>query len=111
MTVSLRVATIAVAAAALTLVSVPAFAQIDLSGGWQSLEHEDWIERAPGCDPVDYPRRGVRDAGRARARIRPRRLHGTCAERRGTREGTVVHVRATRDAGAPVSLLHTAVRG
>jgi hypothetical protein len=67
MTTSIRVAKIALAVAAMLFVTVPAFAQVDLSGGWQSLEHEDWIERAPGSDPVDYTGLALSDAGRAKA--------------------------------------------
>ena len=33
---------------AATLVSVPAFAQVDLSGNWVARQHEDWQERGPG---------------------------------------------------------------
>ena len=58
---------IAGAALVLALVSVPASAQVDLNGGWQSLQHEDWVERAPGSDPVDYTGIALTDAGRARA--------------------------------------------
>jgi hypothetical protein len=58
---------IAGAALVLALVSVPASAQVDLNGGWQSLQHEDWVERSPGSDPVDYTGLALSDAGRARA--------------------------------------------
>jgi len=44
-----------------------ASAQADLNGGWQALEHEDWIERGPGPDPVDYLGLAFNDAGRAKA--------------------------------------------
>src|SRR5437762_6271467 len=67
MTHSLRVSTIASVALALAFVAAPACAQVDLNGGWQSLEHEDWIERAPGSDPVDYTGLALSDAGRAKA--------------------------------------------
>src|SRR5947207_10672412 len=56
-----------IAAAALLIVSSPAHAQVDLNGGWQALQHEDWVERAPGSDPVDYTGLALTDAGRARA--------------------------------------------
>jgi hypothetical protein len=49
------------------LVTVPAFAQIDLTGTWQSRQHEDWIERGPGPDPVDYLGLPLNDEGRAKA--------------------------------------------
>ena len=45
----------------------PAFAQVDLNGGWTSRQYEDWIERAPGPDPVDYLGLPLNDAGRAEA--------------------------------------------
>ena len=51
----------------LALMSAPAFAQVDLNGGWQALQHEDWVERGPGSDPVDYTGLALTDAGRARA--------------------------------------------
>ncbi len=38
----------------LTLMSVPAFAEIDLSGNWATREHQDWQERGPGPEVVDY---------------------------------------------------------
>jgi hypothetical protein len=58
---------IACAVVACALGSSPAFAQVDLNGGWQSLQHEDWVERGPGSDPVDYTGLALTDAGRARA--------------------------------------------
>ncbi len=58
---------IASAALMLLLVRTPALAQVDLNGGWQSLEHEDWIERAPGPSPVDYTGLALSEAGRAKA--------------------------------------------
>jgi hypothetical protein len=43
------VRTIATSAAILlTVMAGSATAQFDLNGGWQALEHEDWIERGPG---------------------------------------------------------------
>ncbi|MEQ1575600.1 MAG: hypothetical protein ABL993_15270 [Vicinamibacterales bacterium] len=67
MTRFLRVSIIASAVLICTLVCAPAFAQVDLNGGWQALEHEDWIERAPGSDPVDYTGLALSDAGRAKS--------------------------------------------
>ncbi len=67
MTHFIRVSIIASVAFVLALASAPAFAQVDLNGGWVSLEHEDWIERAPGSDPVDYTGLALSDAGRAKA--------------------------------------------
>jgi len=52
---------------AATLVSVPAFAQIDLSGNWVSRQHEDWEERGPGPEIVDYLGLPLNDEGRSRA--------------------------------------------
>jgi hypothetical protein len=38
----------------LLLIGVPAFAQIDFSGEWQDLYHEDQMERIPGPSVGDY---------------------------------------------------------
>ncbi len=57
---------VAIAGLLMALMSVPAFAQVDLNGGWQALEHEDWIERGPGPDPVDYLGLPLSEAGRAK---------------------------------------------
>ncbi len=62
-----RIAIVISAAALLLLTRMPASAQVDLNGGWQSLEHEDWIERGPGSDPVDYTGLALTDAGREKA--------------------------------------------
>ena len=51
----------------LLLVSVPAFAQIDLTGSWASRMYEDWMERGPGRDIVDYTGLPLTDEGRAKA--------------------------------------------
>ena len=51
----------------LIVTSAPALAQADLNGGWRSLEFEDWIERGPGPDPVDYLGLPLSEAGRAKA--------------------------------------------
>jgi len=45
----------------------PVSAQVDLSGSWASRLHEDWIERRPGPDPVDYMGIPLSDEGRVRA--------------------------------------------
>jgi hypothetical protein len=47
--------------------SVPAFAQIDLSGSWQYRQHEDWQDRAPGPDAVDFTGLPLNEDGKARA--------------------------------------------
>jgi hypothetical protein len=53
--------------ALMLLVATPAFAQVDLNGGWTNIGTEDWIERWPGHDPVDYTGLPLSDAGRAEA--------------------------------------------
>ena len=52
---------------AAVLVSVPAFAQFDLTGKWASRSSQDAMERGPGPDPVDYLGLPLNDEGRARA--------------------------------------------
>jgi hypothetical protein len=52
---------------AATLVSVPAFAQIDLAGHWVPRQHEDRQERGPGPEAVDYSGIPLNAEGRARA--------------------------------------------
>ena len=54
-------------AAAVWLVSAPAFAQFDLTGSWASRLHEDYIERGPGADLGDYTGLPLTDEARARA--------------------------------------------
>lgn len=49
------------------LVSVPASAQVDLTGKWASRSGQDAMERGPGPDPVDYLGLPLNDEGRARA--------------------------------------------
>src|SRR5213593_2646702 len=49
------------------LVGVPAFAQIDLAGHWAARPHEDWEERGPGPEIVDYLGLPINDDARARA--------------------------------------------
>jgi len=53
--------------AILTMASVPAFSQIDLSGSWQAINHEDSLERGGGPYAVDYAGIPFNDNGRARA--------------------------------------------
>lgn len=60
----IRVATLA---CALALVSSPALAQIDLTGSWGPRMHEDWMERGPGRDIVDYTGLPLNDEARAKA--------------------------------------------
>ena len=45
----------------------PAFAQVDFSGQWAPLYHEDTIERIPGPELGDYTGLPVNDAARLRA--------------------------------------------
>jgi hypothetical protein len=44
----------------------PASAQIDLSGIWAPIMHEDQVERAPGPEIGDYLGLPINDAGRLR---------------------------------------------
>ena len=46
--------------------SRPAFAQIDLSGTWSPIFHEDQVERIPGPDVGDYAGLPINDAERLR---------------------------------------------
>src|SRR4029079_1857707 len=52
---------------AMLLISVPARAQIDLSGNWAVRLHEDHQDRADGPEPVDYLGLPLNQEGRARA--------------------------------------------
>src|SRR5438874_113571 len=49
------------------LVSVPAFGQVDFSGSWAPLYHEDSPERLPGPELGDYTELPINDAARMRA--------------------------------------------
>jgi hypothetical protein len=62
-----RVGLIVLVAAASFAVTVPASAQMDLSGIWAPIMHEDSIERAAGPDLGDFLGLPINDAGRARA--------------------------------------------
>jgi hypothetical protein len=48
-------------------VSTPASAQADLVGNWIGRLHEDWQDRSPGPDVVDYLGMPLNDEGRAKA--------------------------------------------
>src|SRR4026209_2492518 len=48
-------------------VSVPALAQIDLAGHWAVRQHEDWEERGPGPEVVDYLGLPINDEARSRS--------------------------------------------
>ncbi len=51
----------------LSAVSSPAFAQVDLTGMWAPIFHEDQVERIPGPDVGDYAGLPINDAMRLRA--------------------------------------------
>src|SRR5258708_31330525 len=53
--------------AALALLSIPSFAQVDLTGVWASRGHMDWLERGRGPDLVDYSGIPINDAARVKA--------------------------------------------
>jgi hypothetical protein len=48
-------------------IALPATAQVDLAGNWAIRQHEDWQERAPGPDVVDYLGLPINNEARARA--------------------------------------------
>jgi hypothetical protein len=52
---------------ALLAASIPALAEIDLSGSWAARAHEDAMDRGPGPYAVDYLGLPLNDAGRAKA--------------------------------------------
>jgi hypothetical protein len=52
---------------ALTIVSVPAFAQVELSGSYSIRMYEDYIERGPGSYLGDFTGMPMSDEGRAKA--------------------------------------------
>jgi hypothetical protein len=64
---SLRLGLIALAVIASSAVATPAFAQMDLSGIWAPIMHEDSVERAAGPDLGDFLGLPINEAGRARA--------------------------------------------
>jgi hypothetical protein len=49
------------------LVSLPAFAQVDLNGTYILQMHEDYLERGPGSDMGDFTGLPLNDEGRAKA--------------------------------------------
>ena len=53
-----------VVVAAALLVSAPASAQVDLSGNWNTRQHEDQPDRGPGVGLGDYAGMPITDAGR-----------------------------------------------
>jgi hypothetical protein len=50
----------------LTLVSGPAWAQIDLTGSWRTRMYEDFFERGPGSDLADFTGLPLNDEARAK---------------------------------------------
>ncbi len=54
-------------AAGILLPAVPVFAQIDFSGEWAPIYHEDGPERLPGPELGDYTELPINDAARMRA--------------------------------------------
>ena len=53
--------------AALLCLSLPALAEVDLSGSWQAKNHEDAMERGAGPNPGDFTALPFNDSGRAKA--------------------------------------------
>src|SRR5436190_20344330 len=47
--------------------SIPAFAQVDLTGSWAPRLYEDYIERGPGSDLGDFTGVPMNDEARAKA--------------------------------------------
>ena len=58
---------LSIAFAMAVIVGVPAFAEIDLSGNWSTRQHQDWQDRNPGPEAVDYIGLPINDEARARA--------------------------------------------
>jgi hypothetical protein len=54
-------------ACGLLAASAPASAQVELSGEWQSILYEDYIERGPGSDLGDFTGMPLNDDARAKA--------------------------------------------
>ncbi len=52
---------------AMAISAPPAFAQMDPTGNWAPIMHEDQVERIPGPDPGDYAGLPITEAGRLRA--------------------------------------------
>jgi hypothetical protein len=48
-------------------IGLPALADVDLSGSWQSKNHEDALERGAGPNPGDFTGVPFNDSGRAKA--------------------------------------------
>lgn len=56
-------------AAAIVLAATPAFAQMDFSGDWRALMHEDQAERIPGPELGEFFGIPINDAARWRAEL------------------------------------------
>ncbi len=64
----MRILTIVVGICVMTVIAAPpAHAQVDLTGNWNPLMHEDQPERGPGPDVGDYSGLPITDAARLRA--------------------------------------------
>jgi len=59
-----------------TLVSLPAHAQVELSGEWSQRYHEDQVERVPGGELGDFTGIPLNDAARMRANTWDAALYG-----------------------------------
>ena len=57
----------AIALAVLGLAALPAQAQIDITGEWAAVFHEDFEERRPGPEMVEYQGVPINEASRRRA--------------------------------------------
>jgi hypothetical protein len=64
-------------ACALALFAVPASAQVDLNGSYQTRMHEDYIERGPGEFMGNYTGMPLSDEGRAKALLYTSNLPST----------------------------------
>src|SRR6266545_7442876 len=61
----------------LLVMSVPAFAQFELTGSYAPRLYEDYIERGPGSDLGDYTGMPLTDEGRAKALLYTSNLPST----------------------------------
>lgn len=53
--------------ACIFLLGAPAFAELDLAGNWSTRQHQDWQDRNPGPEAVDYSGLPINAEARARA--------------------------------------------
>src|SRR5712691_919011 len=72
-----RLGLMVVLLSALTMVSVPAFAQVELSGSYAIRMYEDYIERGPGSYMGDFTGMPMSDEGRAKALLYSSNLPST----------------------------------